>query len=62
MQERLDRLSLADARRLKVSVTPTPDKHTPEPADGLSDDPSDASSGGPQGRTPVGASSTGASE
>ena len=60
MQERLDRLSLADARRLKVSVVPAPDKKTPEAPEGLSD--SNGSGSDQQGteqtstdRTPVGA-------
>jgi hypothetical protein len=60
MQERLDRLSLADARRLKVSVVPAPDTKTPEAPAGLSDSSgSDAGSTGTDqtatDRTPVGA-------
>ena len=71
MQERLDRLSLADARRLTVSVRITPDRGTPDAPAGLADDDSTGSgSSGPgsqgpgsQGRAPVGASSnSGASE
>jgi hypothetical protein len=59
MQERLDGLALADARRLKVRVTPAPDKNTPAPSPGLSDD----AAGGPgssdeTGRSPVGAGQT----
>jgi hypothetical protein len=57
MQQRLDGLSLAEARRLKVSVTPAPDKKTPPAPTGISD------TGGPgtgqtsADRTPVGATS-----
>src|SRR3954451_19587762 len=55
MQQRLDRLSLADARRLKVSVVPAPDKKTPPAPAGL---PESSGSNGDQtsaDRTPVGA-------
>lgn len=37
MQERLDGLALADARRLKVRVTPAPDKKTPPAPSGIAD-------------------------
>lgn len=52
MQERLDGLALADARRLKVSVTPAPDKKTPQAPAGLAEP-----GGGTSDRTPVGAGS-----
>jgi hypothetical protein len=55
MQGRLDRLSLADSKRLKVKVIPDPDKGTPdEPAGLTSPEPTgDLES---QDREPVGAS------
>jgi hypothetical protein len=37
MQERIDGLSLADKRRLKVKLAPAPEKRTPETASGLDD-------------------------
>lgn len=57
MQERLDRLALADARRLKVVVTPAPDKRTPEAPVGLpeANEPRESAAGD---REPVSATST----
>jgi hypothetical protein len=55
MQERLDGLSLADARRLKVSVVPAPDKKTPPPPAGLSEPDGAQANQTASDRTPVGA-------
>lgn len=55
MQQRLDRLSLADARRLKVSVTPAPEKKTPPAPAGLSESSGSETEQSSPGRTPVGA-------
>jgi hypothetical protein len=55
MQGRLDRLSLAESKRLKVKVVPDPDKRTPEEPAGLtSAEPSNGTES--QDREPVGAS------
>lgn len=56
MQERLDGLALADARRLKVGVTPAPDKKTPPPTSGVSESTGDdAGAFGGDDRSPVSA-------
>lgn len=64
LQERIDGLSLADRRRLKVRLAPAPDKRTPETVSGLSDSDSSATgssasdgSSSESDRTPVGSSS-----
>jgi hypothetical protein len=55
MQGRLDRLSLAESKRLKVKVIPEPDKRTPDEPTGLtSPEPTDDAQS--QDREPVGAS------
>jgi hypothetical protein len=59
MQERLDGLALADARRLKVRVTPAPDKKTPSAPSGLSDSTGSGQEASDDAdRAPVGAGST----
>jgi hypothetical protein len=55
MQDRLDRLSLADARRLKVKVVPEPDKGTPEEPAGLTTSEPSATGAETDDRQPVGA-------
>src|SRR4051812_36643319 len=58
MQDRIDGLSLADTRRLKVRLAPAPEKRTPETASGVADSDSSATSdsdSAPESdRTPVG--------
>src|SRR4051812_22659992 len=61
MQDRIDGLSLAETRRLKVRLAPAPEKKTPETASGLADTSSSATSAAgsdsDSNRTPVGVGS-----